>query len=383
MLRRLRRRGHDAVAPPRPTSDALLTTSPVPWVPAVPGAKPPLYFHVGAAKTGTTFLQRLMFAHRDRLAAAGLLYPGDHFGAHVQAAFDLRGVGFDGPDPHATGRWPEFVAAAREWRAPVVFSQELFSPAEPRQINTALADLDFADVHIVLTARDLSRQIPAAWQEDVKNRFTIDFDEFVRQVREPRLTARQGRMFWELQDNVDVLRRWARDIPPERVHVVTVPPPGGPRDALWLRFASVVGIEPGLVDVGTAFQNSSLGAAETAVLRRLNLALEDEVGWPLYNELVKHHLAQEVLVGRADGVPIVMNDDDRAWAARRSRSLAAGLAEAGYHIVGSLDDLQPAETPASRDQSIGTPSTEAELTVAIEAMAALLLRISRLRRGIR
>ncbi len=392
MLRRIRRRlgGVGPVPePPRPPAPPTIapapTTSPARWTPPSAGAKPPLFFHVGAAKTGTTYLQRLLFANREQLAAAGVLYPGDHFGAHVQAAFDLRGTGFDGPDPHAEGRWRAFVDAARDWNGPVVFSQELFSPADPRQIATALADLSFADVHIVLTARELSRQIPAAWQEDVKNRFTTSFDEFVRQVREPRrLASRQGRMFWELQDCVDVLQRWARDVPPERVHVVTVPPPGGPRDVLWRRFASVVGIEPGFVDAAAAFQNSSLGLVETTVLRRLNLALDDEVGWPLYNELVKHYLAQDVLVDRAGSSPIRLSEDDRVWAAERARAQAEGLAAAGYDVVGSLRDLLPPDPPPQAS-SDGSPeaSVEAQLEVALEAMAALLLRISRLRRGIR
>lgn len=379
MLRQIRRRVRRAL-PSMPTTG--MPPSPAGAIRATPSGRTTVYFHVGAAKTGTTFLQRLMFANRERLAAAGVLYPGDHFGAHVQAAFDLRGTGFDGPDPHAAGRWQEFVDAARDWNGPVVFSQELFSPADERQIDTALDALDFAEVHIVLTARELSRQIPAAWQEDVKNRFSTGFDEFVQQVRDPRrLGARQGRMFWELQDCVDVLRRWTRNVPPERVHVVTVPPPGGPRDELWRRFASVVGIDAGLVDPGSAFQNSSLGAAETAVLRRLNLALADEVGWPLYNELVKHHLAQDVLVDRAESRPIRLRAEDGVWAAERSQVLIAGLQAAGYDVVGSLQDLLPSAGPVTATEP-EDPSVQAQLDIAVEAMAALLLRISRLRRGL-
>ncbi len=346
--------------------------------------RPTLYFHIGAPKTGTTYLQRILWRNREALHAEGVLYPGDSFGAHVQAALDLRQTGFAGVrDPLMAGRWREFVDAARAWSGPVIFSQELFSPAEPSQIDDAMAALDFADVHLIYTARELSRQIPAAWQEDVKNRFTVRFDDFMNGVRDPTVDEHGlGQMFWRMQDAVEVLARWAGSIPPDRIHVVTVSSRGGPPDELWQRFASVVGIDPGWVDLGGAFQNFSLGAAEATFLRRLNLALDDEVGWPLYNEVVKHHLAQEVLVNRGKPIPIKLSATDRMWAADRSVDMVEGLRGAGYDIVGSLDDLLPTPSAGGSGDTPDEPPVEAQLDVALEAIAALLLRISRQRRGI-
>jgi len=348
-----------------------------------PVDRPPLYFHIGAPKTGTTFLQRLMYRQRDILREAGVLFPGEQFSAHVQAAFDLRDTGFDGPDPHAAGRWAEFVEAARGWDGATVFSQELFSPAEPKHIEVAMADLDFAEVHLIYTARELSRQIPAAWQEDVKNRFTLSFTDFVRQVREPnRLTHRQGRMFWDMQDAAEVLARWSRSIPPSQVHVVTVPPPGSPRDELWRRFAGVIGLDPDIVEPGQLFENTSLGAAETAVLRRVNRELAEEVGWPLYNELVKHHLAQRVLVGRPGARAIQLSAADHAWVAGRSREMTDALQAAGYDVVGSLADLHTPPGTGTEAPDVDEPPLEEQLDAAIESITGLLLRISRLRRGV-
>lgn len=345
--------------------------------------KRPLYFHIGAPKTGTTFLQRVMFGHREVLRAAGVLFPGETFAAHVHAAFDLRETGFAGPDPQALGRWQEFVDAARAWDGPTVFSQELFSPATPEHVDKAMASLDFAEVHLVYTIRELSRQVPAAWQEDVKNRFTVSFADFVRQVRDPADPAhRLGRMFWRMQDAPEVLARWSPGIPPERVHVVTVPPPGAPRDELWRRFAGLIGLDPGLVDLGLAFENTSLGAAETAVLRRVNLALADEVGWPLYNDLVKHRLGQDVLVGRPDALPIRLSAGDHEWVAGRAGEMTDALRTAGYDVVGSLADLDTPPVPEQPPQDPDDPPLAAQLDAAIDSIAGLLLRISRLRRGV-
>jgi hypothetical protein len=343
-----------------------------------------VYFHIGAPKTGTTFLQRALWQNRESLAKAGVLYPGDTFAAQVHAAFDLRKAGFQGyQDPRTAGAWESVVTQARAWTGgPVIISQELFSPATTAQIDTALADLSFAEVHLLYTARELSRQIPAAWQEDLKNRFTPTFDEFVTAVRHPeRDRTGLGRMFWRMQDAPEVLKRWTRGIPADHVHVITVPGQADPPDLLWRRFAGVVGIDPDSYDTSGAFTNTSLGAAEATFLRRLNLALDDEVGWPLYNEMVKHHLAQEVLAQRDDPQRTPLQPDDAIWAAERSEAIVGGLAAAGYDIVGTLDDLLPTPT----DESVpppAEPSATEQLDIAMEAIAALLLRISRLRRKV-
>ncbi len=347
--------------------------------------RPVVYFHVGAPKTGTTFLQRVLWQNRDTLRAAGVLYPGDTFGAHVHAAFDLRKSGFQGyQDPRTTGAWDSMVTQARDWNGPVIISQELFSPATPAQVDTALADLGFAEVHLLYTARELSRQIPAAWQEDLKNRFTPTFDEFVTALRHPDQDKQGlGRMFWRMQDAPEVLARWTRNLPPTHVHVITVPKEADPPDLLWRRFAAVVGIDPDQFDTSRAFTNTSLGAAEATFLRRLNLALDAEVGWPLYNEMVKHYLAQDVLSRRANPQPTQLKPDDADWAADRSDSIVRGLAAARYDIVGTLDDLAPPTTGATPPPApISEPANDDQLDIAVEAVAAVLLRISRLRRKV-
>lgn len=369
------------LAPPAPAPGPRLPAS---TVQRRSTGRPPLFFHIGAPKSGTTYLQRILWHNREALRAAGVLYPGESFGAHVQAAFDLRGARFaDFDDPGVAGRWRSFVDQARAWDGPAVFSQELFSPAGPAQIEAAMVDLDFAEVHVVYTARELSKQIPAAWQEDVKNRFTVRFDEFVAAVKDTERDQHGlGAMFWRMQDAVEVLARWSQALPPERVHVVTVPPQRNPPDELWRRFCSVLRIAPDLVDLSQAFQNSSLGAAEATVLRRLNLALADEVGWPLYNELVKHHIAQNVLVERAHPITIGLPAGEREWVAQRSRAMVDGLRHAGYDIVGSLEDLLPGPSGSLAAGDPDDPPLADQLDVAVDALAGLLLRISRNRRGV-
>ena len=65
---------------------------------------------------------------------------------------------------------------------------------------------------------------------------------------------------------------WSRHIPPDQVHVVTVPHQSS-GSLLWTRFAAAMDIDPGGCDVARGRRNSSLGYAETEFLRRMNEAL--------------------------------------------------------------------------------------------------------------
>ena len=345
-------------------------------------ARPEVFLHVGAAKSGTTFLQHVLWHNRDRLRANGVLYPGDDIAAHVRAAFDLRGTFFRAAsDPKTRGAWGRLVDEARDWSGTVIVSQELFAPARPGHVRRALADLGFADVHVVFTVRDLGRQIPAHWQEDVKNRFTTSFGEFVAALRRDDWHAYESaRLFWGLQDPVGVLARWGADLPPDRVHVVTLPRPGAPRDLLWRRFCAVTGLAPDGYDLSRTFANQSLGLAETQFLRRLNEALDDRLGWHAYNEDVKHFLAQQVLAGRPSQARIELPAEHVPWATERSIETVEALRAAGYHVQGDLYELMPmaASGPALGRAPAPPPDEErwAEMADAgADAAAALLLRL--------
>src|SRR5262245_7925754 len=95
-----------------------------------------VFLHVGVAKTGTTFLQRVMFAHRDALRASGLLYPGSGSGAHFIAALDLRGkddAKFDHLSPE--GRWDSLASEIRRFDGNAVISHETLARCSRGQVD--------------------------------------------------------------------------------------------------------------------------------------------------------------------------------------------------------------------------------------------------------
>ena len=46
--------------------------------------------HIGLPKTGTTYLQQVVWGNRDRLASDGILLPGFGHREHLWAALDLQ-----------------------------------------------------------------------------------------------------------------------------------------------------------------------------------------------------------------------------------------------------------------------------------------------------
>ena len=129
------------------------------------------------------------------------------------------------------------------------------------------------------------------------------------------------------------------------VSVVTVPPPGAPRELLWERFCSVLGTPPdGFAPA--RMDNESVGAASTLVIRRLNELLND-AGLPFP---AGHRPAQGTAGQAGAGRPQVRRARDRparrAVGARARRAHGLGAAPScGVSLVGSWDDLTPVDVP--------------------------------------
>ncbi len=329
--------------------------------------RPTVFFHIGGHKTGTTYLQNVLRRNRAALRRDGMLFPGDRPASHVWASHDLRGAAFkDYRNPHVTGAWGRLVDEIRHWNGPAIIDHEMFSLARSQHVARALRDLDFADVHVVFTARDMARQLPAAWQEWIKNRDTLSFAQFLAAVRKP---SDESRRFLSLHDVPAILARWARVVPAASIHVITVPPPGADPGLLWQRFCAVLGLDPERYDTSVTRANTSLGAAEAAVLRRLNLELADQpIPWPAYGAQVKHGLAPEL--SKRPGARISLPPDAYAWALAWANQAVADLAAAGYDVTGDLAELIPSARPSGLDPD--DVDAEAQAAAAIAGMAALL-----------
>ncbi len=334
-----------------------------------------VFIHVGAPKTGTTYLQSVLFHYRDELLKRGVCYPADRYDEHFFAAVDLQDLDFSGEHrPAAAGTWEQVAARVRDWPGTSVISHDVFAGASEDHVRAAVASLAPAAVHVVFTARDLARQLPSHWQEDVKHGQTASFADWYAGVERHDQHDWQLRWFWQVEDIPDVLARWGSCVPPERVHLVTVPQAGGRPEELWRRFASVIGLAADAVDASAVHQpNTALGVAEVELVRRLNHRRGGELTQADYEHAVKGLLAHETLAQRSGsrrfGLPERLYDDVIA----RSRTWVAQLAAADYHVVGDLDELVPVRPSAP--EADPDSATDAELVeVAVFALHALTLR---------
>ncbi len=335
-----------------------------------PGAAPRVVLHVGTPKSGTTFLQRALWRHREELDALGVTCAGRRHFEMFHAAIELRGsYGFWGRSAEELeGTWQRLCDGARAYPGTTIMSHELLGAAKREQIVIGLAALEGLDVHLVVTARDLARQVASDWQERVKNGNPVTFEAFCANVG---LERQNG--FWRNQHLIGIYDRWASELPPENVHLVVAPPSGAAPDLLWQRFGDAVGFDAGAFDP-TAEEptaNQTLGAVQVAVLRRVNEVLDGRIQQPAYSKIVKRVFAQTILAGQASApaqCPPELIERLAEIATRQNNRIT----KRGYQVHGDLDELVP--VPGSGPW-VDPDAVDAELetAAAVAAIAELLV----------
>ncbi|MBU2698157.1 hypothetical protein [Pimelobacter sp. 30-1] len=339
--------------------------------------------HVGTPKTGTSYLQDVLFQNRPRLLKQGVSYPADRFDAHFLAALDLMRLRWGGLEGEAVGSWDRLAQQVREHDGTSIISHEILATASRTQVARALASLghrpggDTSDggteVHLIVSVRDLVRQIPAEWQENVKHRAGFSFGRFLELIQDPDRGHRVGAWFWGVQEIPDILARWGADLPPERVHLVTVPPAGGPPDLLWRRFSEAFDLDRLDLELTTERANPSLGVPESALLRRINRVAARDLPPQHYRPLVRELLAHQTLSKRTKSARLGLPPDQYPWVHALADSWIAELTERGYDVVGDLADLRGADVPTRRWVDPDAPPERQVAAAAVDAIKALLV----------
>jgi len=332
-----------------------------------------VFLHVGTPKSGTTYLQSVLWQNREQLRADGLLVPGRRLRDHNLAAQGLR------LDPAAVpGRraatWKRFLEHVRGWPHDAVISNEWLTRTTPEQAARALAALAPAEVHVVVTARDLSAQAPAAWQESVKVGHAASLEEFIVE-----LDSSTARWTWASLDPAQVLETWAGLVPVERLHVVTVPAHGADPALLWQRVGSLLGLlDPAGYDATRRRTNESLSAEAAALMWRIGPGLREAVtdggaaGWVEPFRWVRNYVSHDMLAAYA-GSRIALRPAEQDLVSKRSELIAHALIAAGYDLVGDLADLRPAAPPTD-GRHPGDVTAEEMLALAGRLLADMLAR---------
>ncbi len=324
--------------------------------------------HIGSMKSGTSFIQNVLGNNRDQLAQHGISFAGERWRDQVAAVQDL--IGHGGPDQpplEPTGAWQRLVEDVNNTPGTVVVSMEFLAPRVTRKIEI-IRDALVGRLEVVLTGRDLGRNIAAMWLESVQNGSAVTWDDYLVAVRAEQSTSPVARNFWNHQGLAAIARRWSDAVGPDHFTLMTVPPKGAPSNLLWERFAEVLGLEPGAFELNVR-ANRSIGLATAITLRHLNEILGRD-GTPaadhkFYDLLVKHLLTKRGLVAR-QGEPTLGLDE--RWVMKRGAAEVASLRQQRHRVIGDLDELLPQPVRGLHPDQV---SLHQQLDAAMEGLARM------------
>jgi hypothetical protein len=333
-----------------------------------------VFLHIGLPKTGTTYLQRTLWENKAVLAEAGLLLPGRHRRRHLLASLDVR------DDPKLASRagdvrapWGDLVTEALAWHGDVLISHEFFGPASPDQARRAVESLEPAEVHVIVTAREMVGLAISRWQEYVRNGGHRPIDGYPPDRPYDPADA----WGWASFDLGDVLERWGSVVEHGRIHVLPMLAGGGEPGELLTRFLAVMGYDGVPVTVSEDRVNEGLGLVEAELLRRTTPHMKDFRSAADRGNWIRGYLATPEVMP-ASGEKFRPSDERLAELEERGRRAMTALAEGGYDVAGDLSVLEPADVRDRRQPGDVTDSEQLE--VAVQVIASLMTRVRELTR---
>lgn len=333
--------------------------------------------HVGTMKSGTSYLQSLLFAQQAALRDAGVLVPGSAWSDQMRG---VKQVLARGPHP----AWERLVEEIAAHPGDAVVSMEFLGPAGDKQAARVLGALAPATVEVVVTARDLNRTLVSMWQETVQNGRSWTWEEYVdgaaasapgngRGVADRETAAGT---FWRQQHLARIVGDWAARVGAERTTLVTLPPPGADRSVLPTRFAEAAGL-PIDTAAPVPVANESLGLASVLMLREVNEALTAQgLAFPQGTRLRKKVLAKTALAALTSDEPR-LGLEVTDWVRTQTAATVETLRGSGVRLVGTWDDLDPVTVRGASPAEVDTTLVaRAAVTGLVEVIADQVRRAS-------
>lgn len=317
--------------------------------------------HIGPQKTGSTAIQMSMHECRDELAAQGVGYPGKAMRPREAGWAVLGGSAVGRPTPPLSA-WHEFVSEVKASPHPrTCVSNEDFGRADEATIARILTDLGTEKTHLVFVARRLDKLLPSHWQERIKARMTMSYEDFLHHVLETPDADWEARVTWEPHDVALVLDRWAQHLPREQMTVIVSDE--NDRTHIPRAFEDLLGLAPGTLKPSAVNTNTSLSFTQAEAVRRLNRAAAEyewtpQQYWRIIQTGVVKALRQAgTRSTSADGGPKITGLPEWAYSlvAARAEEQVASIAASRVNVIGDPSQLllhgkvEPAELPAPLD----------------------------------
>ena len=323
-----------------------------------------VYLHVGPVKTGSTYLQSILWNSRDALREQGVLLPAARPNEFFLAANDVQGGRFVLVDlPEAEGAWARVAARAGSWPGRVLITCELLGFSEPDHVQRVVSSLAPATLHLIVMARCRADMLPSIYQETVK---MVDpdrsWEDFLRAYRGSHGTWRHS--------PGTILRRWLPHVPARRVHVVTVPRRAADPGLLRRRFARAVGIDDsrlGTADAAAA--NTSLDAIDVELLRAVTARTSKRLDRRAQRGLINDHLIPLLRELDRPRRPLRLPASFQPLMSEAAARDMEAIAAAGCHVHGDLDELLPGREAFEDEGETSHQVSQTDiLNAAIEAL---------------
>lgn len=266
------------------------------------------------------------------------------------------------------------VAAAGDQR--VVISRETFCMAREAAIRRVVDGLGGPRVHVLITLRPLTRILPSAWQQNVRNRSIDPYETWLDQIFNPP-PERPNPPFWTRHRHEDVVQRWASVVGPDRVTVLVVDDFEGAQ--LLRPIEQMLGLPDELLQLAPRGANRSLTYPEIELVRQVGARFTKR-RWSdeFYRDIVRHGMVRRLQRTRAPD-----SDESKIvtpkWALDRAAEIGAaaseGIAASGVRILGDITTLgtAPGKADAEPDATDGTGSLLFPVSAATEVVFGTIM----------
>ncbi|HWC34652.1 MAG TPA: hypothetical protein VG650_07470 [Mycobacteriales bacterium] len=332
-----------------------------------------LLLHIGPFKTGTTALQSGIRNALPTLKEHGVVQIGEvrrNVRRAVLAITENRGLSGDAPPSAAL--WRNMVADIHRVDAPrAILSSEFLCDASAEAAREIVSSIGRERLHVVVTLRPLSRILPSAWQQYVRNRLTTPYDEWLDAMLNRAPYRQPTPSFWRRHRHGNLVAKWAELVGPDQVSVVIVDERD--RNGFLRAFERMLGVPDGLLVPAAAVTNRSLTAAEIELIRQINLEFDGN-GWSdeIYHKFIRNGVIWRML--RRTPSPDEQRIITPLWAQELAAQAAAKsvrrINRLGVRIIGDPHVLEQVDPPPTETP----PPAELPVAAGVGNVVAILYR---------
>ncbi|WP_155829113.1 hypothetical protein [Halomonas huangheensis] len=295
--------------------------------------------HVGQMKSGTTYVQNVLFENRKALKKEGWLYPGKLMNQQ-HACYGLCGTDIYWADNEKKWRdlGREMLDEIEYHDGDIVISSEALSSLSRDGAAKFIDEIGGVDA-VVVTVRSLFTTLPSAWQQYIKGGGVVSIADFFDRLDKNR---EDGSGMWRTYSYGKTVKIWSEFSP---VKVVVIPENPTSKNQLWEDFSGVVGL-PDLSDVvvNDSRSNVSLNYEAAEILRSINVEVErckPRVSKKEVEQFRRNYLNRYIfpIAGNKRGTKTKIPEDYKRLVSQWNDQEKELLLSSADDIVGDVKDL--------------------------------------------